>query len=264
MVGARQYSIWSLRRPRIVDQQIGELIRLSRAKTVMVFALHGMRPALGFAGFLGPLLQEFGLSKPAKWRSQTSTERFASLFAATKRHAPAPLRKFYYKITPASTTYKLARPTMLPAFDWKNTRAFCLPTEQHGWIRLNVTGRDKYGIVALNDYEKTCSELEQKLQSLSSEHDELLVRNVIRTAPTSKEALVNPLPDLVVHWRDAALAPSLKIKGSRVGAQLVSEKFTGQHTAEAFCIYRGDLDWGSDNVVDAKDLGKMIAASVSQ
>ncbi len=39
---------------RAIDEQIGKLIRLSNAETVMVFALHGMRPALGFPGFSRP------------------------------------------------------------------------------------------------------------------------------------------------------------------------------------------------------------------
>ena len=39
--------------------QIGALVdSVSSDTTVMVFALHGMRPALGFPAFLGPLLCE--------------------------------------------------------------------------------------------------------------------------------------------------------------------------------------------------------------
>src|SRR5262245_43825403 len=45
---------------RAIDEQIAELIGAGRADTVMVFALHGMRPALGFPGFLSSLLCESG------------------------------------------------------------------------------------------------------------------------------------------------------------------------------------------------------------
>ena len=246
---------------RAIDEQIGELIR-SSAGTVMVFALHGMRPASGFPAFLGPLLCEQGFSQLATWRSQSWTTRALSGFAAIKRNAPAPLKKLYYKMTPSSATYKLARPTMLPAYDWQNTRAFSLPTDQYGWIRINLTGRESEGIVPPGDYEKLCSELTEILSTLASETGELLVEDVTRTAANAESARVNPLPDLVVHWRDAAFASSLKIKGSKVPAQMVSKKSTGQHASAGFCIYRGQENAGLDGVIAAKELWRLMAASL--
>jgi hypothetical protein len=49
---------------------------------------NGMRPALGFPGFLGPLLTERGFSRLASWSSQSWAKRALSLLAATKRHTP--------------------------------------------------------------------------------------------------------------------------------------------------------------------------------
>jgi predicted AlkP superfamily phosphohydrolase/phosphomutase len=250
---------------RAVDQQIGALVdSVSSAATVMVFALHGMRPALGFPAFLGPLLCERGFSSLETWASQSWTKRALSLFAATKRRAPVGLKKLYYQVTPITATYKLARPTMLPAYAWSKTRAFSLPTDQYGWIRINLSGRESLGIVPPAEYDKLCTELEQMLLSLASEAGELLVHDVSRTAGDAASARVNPLPDLVVHWRDAAFSSSLKLKGSKVPAQMVGKKSTGQHTAPGFCIYRGDGDPGRDGIVDAKHLHRLIAASVTE
>src|SRR5256885_8916367 len=53
---------------------------------------------------------------------------------------------YYDALRPSATRY-LARPTMLPAYDWARTRAFSLPTDQHGWIRINLRGRERAGIV---------------------------------------------------------------------------------------------------------------------
>lgn len=248
---------------RTVDQQIGALIYAAgSASTVMVFALHGMRPALGFPAFLGPLLCERGFSSLTTWRSQTWTRRALSVFAATKRHAPAGLKKFYYQVTPITATYKLARPTMLPPYDWTRTRAFSLPTDQYGWIRINLIGRESQGIVPPSEYDQLCSELEEMLLSLTSETAELLVHDVTRTAKDSASAGVNPLPDLVVRWRDAAFSSSLQIKGSKVQPRMVSTKSTGQHTAPGFCIYRSKGEPAPDAIVDAKDLSRLIAANL--
>lgn len=246
---------------REIDQQIGELIKLG-ADTVMIFALHGMRPALGFPSFLGPLLCERGFSQLATLSSQSWTGRAQSAFAAIKRHAPAPLKKLYYGMTPPTVTYKLARPTMLPAYDWQNTRAFSLPTDQYGWIRINLMGRESEGIVTVDQYDTLCAQLEQMLLTLRSENGEALVQDVIRTSANSSEARDNPLPDLVVHWHDAAFAASLKIQGSNVPATMVSKKTTGQHASAGFCIYRGKNDAGLNGVIEAKDLWRLMASNL--
>jgi predicted AlkP superfamily phosphohydrolase/phosphomutase len=155
-------------------------------------------------------------------------------FAAMKRNAPSPLKKLYYSITPPTTTYKLARPTRLPAYDWQNTRVFSLPTDQYGWIRINLIGREAAGIVSTDEYEDLCSEL---AAMLSHSHRGLGSRSSTTYSvlhPTLKTARVNPLPDLVIHWRDAAFLSSLKIKESNVVAERVSKKTTGQHSPLAF------------------------------
>ena len=101
------------------------------------------------------------------------------------------------------------------------------------------------------------------LSTLTSETGELLVEDITRTAVGADSALVNPLPDLVVHWRDAAFVSSLKIKESRVPALMVGKKSTGQHASPGFCIYRGQEDTGLDSVVAAKDLWRLIAAGLA-
>jgi predicted AlkP superfamily phosphohydrolase/phosphomutase len=247
---------------RAVDRQIGALIEAADYGTVIVFALHGMRPALGFPAFLGPLLTERGFSRLASWRSQPWSKRALSLFSAAKRHTPDELKKFYYRLIPTSATHKLARPTMIPVYDWQNTRAFSLPTDQYGWIRINLIGREAQGSVPLDQYDENCRQLEELLLGLANEDGQALVQDITRTAANAESALRNPLPDLVVHWQFAAFAPGLRIRGSSVQVEPVGKKSTGQHASEGFCIYRGDRDWGVDGVVDAKDLGRLITASL--
>jgi predicted AlkP superfamily phosphohydrolase/phosphomutase len=247
---------------RAVDQQVAGLIDAAGSgATVLVFALHGMRPALGFPGFLSPLLCERGFSRLESWSSQSWSRRALSLLALTKRHTPDELKKLYYKLTPTSATHKLARRTMLPAYDWPNTRAFSLPTDQYGWIRINLIGREARGSVRSEKYNETCGQLEKLLLGLTTEDGQSLVEDVIRTTSDAESALSNPLPDLVVHWQDAAFGSPLRIKGSSIQAAPVGKKSTGQHASEGFCIYKGGRSWNSD-VVPAKDLSRLMLASL--
>ena len=249
---------------REVDQQIAGLLKLAASDSaIMVFALHGMRPAFGFPSFLGPLLCERGFSRLESWTSQSWNRRALSLLASAKRTTPDSLKNLYYKLTPTATTHKLARPTMLPVYDWKTTRAFSLPTDQYGWIRVNLAGREAQGIVSVNQYDETCGQLEDLLLALTTEDGESLVHDLTRTAGSAASALSNPLPDLVVHWEDSAFASPLRIKNSKVRAEPVGKKSTGQHASEGFCIYRGN-DLGPSKVVAAKDLGKLMISGLTK
>jgi len=248
---------------RAVDREIARLVQAMDSEgKVIVFSLHGMRPALGVPAFLGPLLCERGFARLAALRSQSWTNRALSAFATAKRLTPAACKKIYYKLTPTAATQKLARPTMLPAYDWANTRAFSLPTDQHGWIRVNLAGREAQGSVPLEQYKETCKELEQMLRGLTTEDGQLLVADIVRTAANEADALSNPLPDLVVHWREAVFASPLKIRDSKLRVAAVGgNSITGQHATPGFCIFRGDRNWESDAAVAVKDLAGLITAA---
>ena len=145
---------------REVDRQMGKLIEsFGAGATILVFSLHGMQPCHGVPAFLSPLLCEKGFARLADWNSQSWTERAIALMAAAKRRSPTALKKLYYKTMPPTATQRLARPTMMPAYDWKQTRAFSLPSDQHGWIRINLRGREAGGSVPVEQYEALCTNL---------------------------------------------------------------------------------------------------------
>ena len=73
---------------RAIDEQIGELIT-SGAETVMVFSLHGMRPALGFPAFLGPVLCERGFSTRNVALTKLDHTRSVGLRSDQKKRATA-------------------------------------------------------------------------------------------------------------------------------------------------------------------------------
>mgnify|MGYP003694551411 CR=1 FL=1 len=125
---------------------------------------------------------------------------------------------------------------MLPVYDWKTTRAFSLPTDQYGWIRLNLAGREAQGIVSVDQYDETCEQLEAMLLALTTESGASLVRDIVRTAASAKCALGNPLPDLVVHWEDAAFASPLRIKDSKVRAKPVGKNLRVSMRRKAFAF----------------------------
>ncbi len=243
---------------REVDRQIGTLITTAEADTVMVFSLHGMQATHGIPSFLGPLLCEKGFARLASWSNQTWPQRAWALLGCLKRKTPARLKKLYYKTLPPVATHKLARPTMMPVYDWSKTRAFSLPTDQHGWIRINLIGREAQGIVPLGEYDSTCEELKRLLRSLLTTDGRTLVHDVLRTATAAVDAQSLSLPDLIVHWENAAFEFPLRIKRSRVNTQPMGTKFTGQHSLDGFCIMHGIEEFQGADCVQVSELGQAI------
>lgn len=248
-----------------IDRQIGEMMATVGEDTpVMVFSLHGMRPTHGTPDFLTPLMCEWGYARMANWSDQGWGDRLKSLFGKAKRNLPGPVKKLYYQLTPATTTHRLARTTMLPLYDWSKTRAFSLPTDQNGWIRINLSGREASGIVPADEYEELCNELESKLKGLVTEDGKRLVSKTFRTAASVEQALGQRVPDIVVHWEEAAFTAGVGIQGSSIRTELVGEKYMGQHSYEGFCILRNAREVHPGDTLLAKDMGSLITRILEQ
>jgi predicted AlkP superfamily phosphohydrolase/phosphomutase len=223
-----------------IDRQIGYLRDLAGPEAViLVFALHGMGPTRGIPAILGPLLEASGIAVRRPWRDRSWRERAGSTLAAVKRQLPGPAKRLYYRLLPRTVTANLAQPAMpLPAYDWSRTTAIALPTDQHGWIRFNLRGREAAGIADLDAYEELCQRVERVVRTARRADGRPIARAVIRCADTAAAAASLRLPDLVVHWDDATFDSPLRLADPPVAAPAVGLKFTGQHAFEGFYLLR--------------------------
>jgi predicted AlkP superfamily phosphohydrolase/phosphomutase len=223
-----------------IDREIGLLRDLAGPDVaILVFSLHGMRAARGVPAILGPLLEAHGIAVRKSWRDHSWPERAGRTLGAVKRQLPDPAKRLYYRLLPKTVTSSLAQPSMpLPAYDWSRTLAISLPTDQHGWIRFNLRGREARGIVELDGYESLCQRVEQAVRAARRADGRSIARAVIRTAGTARAAISHRLPDLVVHWDDATFDSPLRLADPRLAAPAVGLKFTGQHAFEGFYVLR--------------------------
>jgi predicted AlkP superfamily phosphohydrolase/phosphomutase len=242
-----------------IDGQIGKLIQAAgEDATVLVLSLHGMSPALGVPAFLAPLMCAAGFARIACVKDQSWVARATRLVAAAKRRTPAALKEAYYRTMPRSTVLKWASPTLLPQYDWTQTRAFPLVIEQHGSIRINLIGREAQGIVSVEEYAEACRQIGQWVSKLRTDDGKPLAKRVIRTAENGAQALERRIPDLVIHWEDVAFRSPLRIKGSPIEFHRAGKRYLSQHTSEGFCILKRRNNGGVGEVMRTKDLGQLI------
>ena len=249
---------------REVDRQIARLVEtVGDGAAVLVFSLHGMRPTGRLPAFLGPLLCETGFSRVAGWATQSWPERAFSLLAAVKRRTPTGLKRLYHRRLPREVTQRLAQPVTFQAYDWQQTRAFALPTDQHGWIRINLAGREAKGCVPVARYQEICRELEELLRSLVTEDGRPLVRDIIRTAEHGENALTQYIPDLVVHWHEHAFELPMRVRGLLLEAHPATVGLTGQHAPDGFCIFPG-REGPARETFSATELHRIIIAALAE
>ena len=248
---------------RELDAEVGRLVEaMPSGAAVAVFALHGMGPGRGRPTFLSPLLVERGWAAPPTRAPRNSGALTRAGLGALRRRAPHFVRRAYHSVMPRSTVWRVATRTMLAPHDWSRTRAFALPCDdQHGWVRINLRGRERRGSVPQADYSSVRRELAAELAELKDEEGRSLVTDVL---PLGGDDAPPPLlPDLVVHWAPAALARPVRVAGTSVEAMPASMEFTGSHAAHinGFCISTG-LPEGS-GPVRAEDLARTLVSAAA-
>jgi predicted AlkP superfamily phosphohydrolase/phosphomutase len=244
---------------REVDRQVERLVQAAGTGTsVLVFSLHGMTPGRGAPTFLSPLMCEAGFAKLADVNGQRWGSGLLHSIRTLKKRTPSGLKKIYYRALPRETVMRLAAPTLLPPYAWKQTRAFGIVEEHLSSIRVNLAGREAEGIVNVADYESVCRETEDWLKGLRSADGLPLARKIIRTSTNAGEALNRRLPDIVVHWQDAAFASPLRIAGDKRAFYRDGERHLSQHTSEGFCILHRDSGLRADRSIQLKDVSALI------
>jgi predicted AlkP superfamily phosphohydrolase/phosphomutase len=223
-----------------IDREIGHLRDLAGPEAaILIFSLHGMRPTRGIPTILGPLLEAHGFAVPRAWSRRSWPERVDGALTAVKRTVPDRAKRLYHRWLPQPVISRLTQPSMpLPAYDWSRTTAISLPTDQHGWIRVNLRGREARGSVEPEQYDALCQRVEEALRAATRIDGKPIVRAVSRTTADAGMAVSTPLPDLVVHWDDTTFDSPLRLAEPRLVAFAVGRKFMGQHAFEGFYLLR--------------------------
>jgi hypothetical protein len=120
---------------------------------------------------------------------------------------------------------------------WTAMPWFALPSFSDGHVRLNVRGRERDGIVPLDDYERTCDELEATLRLATDPRSgEPIVDEVLRLRAGDPLAPDGPGADLVVTWRspvDSLEHPACDTVGPFAFSR------SGSHTVNGFLLVTG-------------------------
>lgn len=228
---------------REVDAAAGRLLdHAPDDALIVVFAVHGMGPNAGWADLLADLLSR--LSE----RASGSSPRRGLLYRA-KRSIPFHWVRPLLRALPLAANQRLVSLWSRGMFEWRTTRWFPLPMDGAGYIRVNLRGRERDGIVEPGEeYDAVCDEVERLVLGLrDADSGDPLASNVVRAyadAPAGA-ACRDLLPDLVVPWSGPAASSVRSVVSDAfadfrydVPPTLPSGR-SGNHAPHAWFIARG-------------------------
>ena len=219
-----------------VDRQLDRVVRaLPEDADLIVLSPVGMGANNSRADFLGRMLT-------AVLEGTVPAERAATVPLWRLRAAvPTPARGVITRALGATLAREVMARSSVAGVDWSKTKAFVVPSDHHGQIRLNLRGREREGIVDPSEADELCRRIADGLLSFRDEDGSTCVSAVDRA-----ESIVGPdapalrmLPDLLVRWGET---PSTRLQAvesptfGRLERTGSGSGRSGGHTDDAFAL----------------------------
>jgi predicted AlkP superfamily phosphohydrolase/phosphomutase len=160
----------------------------------------------------------------------------------------------------AMTKYTAYIPGMI--LDMARSKAFCLPTDLQGYIRVNLKGREPSGSVFPGDYDEVCRELEGELLALRHRgHGAPVVKQVVRVRDRMNGAFLGGLPDLSVQWNSDYVVSEVESPGcGRIARAPDLSTGGGNHRGTGFVLVYGSGVRQERFTANAFDIAPTVAA----
>jgi len=195
-----------------VDAAIGRVLAaLPDGGDLMVVSPVGMDVNTSRADLLPEMLQ--AILDPAPEARPDEAAAAPSSIWRLRAALPSGLRARVAGALPEKVALDLTARLEMRGMDWTRVRAFAHPAENQGYVRLNLRGRERDGIVDPADADALMDELAAGIASFRELDGSPAVRSVEKVRDlfgTGDRA--HQLPDLIVKWVDT---PATRLEGLR-------------------------------------------------
>jgi predicted AlkP superfamily phosphohydrolase/phosphomutase len=219
------------------DRAIGRILAaLPDGADVMVVSPLGMGPNTSRIDLLGEMLEL--VLAPERTRRRDARADGGRIWRV-RAAVPTGVRSTVARALGAHLARELTARLSTSGIDWPNTRAFVLPSDESGQIRLNLSGRERDGVVEAAETDSLTQEIAEGLATFRDLDGGPCIKAVDRAAELFPGRRSELLPDLVVRWSDTPSTGIQGVRSDRYGLVRRRSSGTGRnggHTAEAFAL----------------------------
>ena len=239
-----------------IDSSISRLMTFCPGATVLIYSPEGMGPNYSGNHLLPEVLRRLGMDEHSLNVLQPTDNSFVSRFINQlkphKRWGVGAIRELE-DVLPLSIVGMLkgfvpmriwdswTRRIVYAGNEWKKSKAFVIPGEYHGAIRINLKGREPNGLVEPGkEYDQVCQELIERLTCLVNvDTGQTAVDEVARLDEVFNTNDLKHFPDLLVKWKGDA--PIKQLFSERIGTIYgeSNEVRSGAHRPYGFLIASG-------------------------
>jgi predicted AlkP superfamily phosphohydrolase/phosphomutase len=116
---------------------------------------------------------------------------------------PTDFRAWIARVLPDSLTMEIAARLETRGTDWTKTRAFVVPSGDCGYVRLNLSGRERDGIVEPKEADRLLEKIACGLRTFCDPDGKPAIKKIEFTSSSlGLETPFHPFPDLIVHWSE--------------------------------------------------------------
>jgi predicted AlkP superfamily phosphohydrolase/phosphomutase len=221
-----------------VDAALGRIVEaLPDSADLIVHSPIGMGANTSRADLLPGMLDAvLGGGAP---RERSNGSGFATQVWSLRARVPVSWRARIARLVPNGVVADLTTRLYMRA-DWPHTRAFAIPGECHGYVRLNLAGREREGIVEPDEAEALMEEIAAGLRTFHDPDGGPAVTSVERVSELAGACpCAEQLPDLVVRWSDRSANGISGVGSPRYGwieRPGIGSGRSGHHTDDAWAI----------------------------
>jgi predicted AlkP superfamily phosphohydrolase/phosphomutase len=212
---------------------------------------------------MAPILSKMGLLATTKTSSMgainqvKSRYQFSFWWQAVKQWANQ-------NILPNWIQQKLWIHNLQKSIDFKNSKAWVLPTDLQGFIRINLSGREPQGNVSAAEYDVLLNEIESCLLALkNADTGEPIVEKVFKIRRLYPQSpYTDLLPDLSVLWCNKPVKRIDSPAFGEIQVPPLTIRRSGNHRPEGFCFASGPNINPIDipMAMDITDIGPWVMA----
>lgn len=240
-----------------IDSAISKLIEIVPQATFLIFSLDGMGANYNGRHLLPEIVKRLcmiGKRGQHEKQSRILSSMFKTINQLTptgrwgdnslrnvERLIPIKLIEIVKRLLPQRFWDYWTSRILYAGNDWRSSKAFCVPNDFHGAIRVNLKGREPNGLIQPGvEYDKFCDELIEKLSGMINvDTRENAISEVVRVDRLYQGENMSELPDLVVKW--VGDAPIRALHSPHLGTIRgeLPDFQTGAHRPYGFLIASG-------------------------